>query len=61
MQYLMHWEGYGDKHDQWIAETGLPHAKETIEDYWLRILVPNTTTGLNREYIVPEAEYSISR
>ena len=30
MQYLMHWEGYGDKHDQWIAESGLSHAKKVI-------------------------------
>ena len=34
MQYLVHWKGYENKHDQWIAETGLPHAKEAIEDYW---------------------------
>ena len=33
MQYLVHWKGYRDKHDQWIAETGLPYAKEAIEDY----------------------------
>jgi len=33
MQYLVHWKNYGDEHDQWIAETGLPHAKEAIEDY----------------------------
>ena len=33
MQYLVHWKGYGDEHDQWIAEAGLPHAKEAIEDY----------------------------
>jgi len=32
-QYLVHWKGYGDKHDQWIAEMGLPHTKEAIEDY----------------------------
>ena len=30
---LVHWKSYGDKHDQWIAETGLPHAREAIEDY----------------------------
>jgi len=35
-QYLVHWKGYGDKHDQWIAEMGLPHAKQVIEDYWTR-------------------------
>ena len=35
-QYLVHWKGYKDKHNQWIAETGLPHAKEAIEDYWAR-------------------------
>jgi len=32
-QYLVYWKGYGDEHDQWIVETGLPHAKEMIEDY----------------------------
>ena len=37
-QYLVHWKGYGDKHDQWIAETGLPHAKQAVEDYWTRHL-----------------------
>jgi len=36
-QYLVHWKGYGDEHDQWIAEMGLPHAKEVIEDYWTRV------------------------
>ena len=33
MQYLVHWKGYGDKHDQWIAEMGLSYAKEAIKDY----------------------------
>ena len=37
----MHWKGYGDEHDQWITETGLPHAKEAIEDYWTRYLSQN--------------------
>ena len=27
IQYLIHWKGYGDKHDQCIAESVLPHAK----------------------------------
>ena len=31
MQYLVHWKDYGDKHDQWIAESGLPHTKETLK------------------------------
>ena len=35
-QYLVHWKGYGDEHNQWIAESGLPHAKQAIENYWTR-------------------------
>ena len=35
-QYLIHWKEYGDEHNQWIRETGLPHVKEVIEDYWAR-------------------------
>ena len=34
MQYLVHWKDYGNEHDQWIVETGLPHTKEVIKDYW---------------------------
>ena len=41
MQFLVHWKGYGNKHDQWIAETGFPHTRETIKDYWSRILGQN--------------------
>ena len=37
-QYLVYWKCYENKHNQWIAETGLPHAKRAIEDYWSRIL-----------------------
>jgi len=40
-QYLVYWKSYGDEHNQWIAETGLPHAKEAIEDYWARCLSQN--------------------
>jgi len=32
-QYLVHWKGYGDEHNQWITELGLSHMKEAIEDY----------------------------
>ena len=35
-QYLVHWKDYGNEHDQWIAESGLPHARQVIEDYWTR-------------------------
>ena len=35
-QYLVHWKDYGDEHNQWIAESGLPHARQVIEDYWTR-------------------------
>jgi len=40
-QYLVHCKGYRDEHNQWIAETGLPRAKEAIEDYWTRVLSRN--------------------
>ena len=40
-QYLVHWKEYRNKHNQWIAETGLLHVKETIEDYWLMISSQN--------------------
>ena len=40
-QYLVYWKGYGNKHNQWIAETELPHVKEVIEDYWSRISSQN--------------------
>ena len=40
-QYSVHWKGYGDEHDQWIAEMGLPHVKEAIKDYWTRYLSQN--------------------
>ena len=36
MQYLVHWKSYRDEYDQWIAEMGLSHTKEAIEDYWAR-------------------------
>ena len=36
IQYLIHWKGYKDEHDQWIAEMRLSHAKEVIKDYWAR-------------------------
>ena len=32
-QFLIHWKGYGNEHDQWMAEANLPHAKEAIQDY----------------------------
>jgi len=41
MQYLMHWKDYGDEYDQWIAESGLPHEKQAIKDYWTRYLSRN--------------------
>ena len=33
-QSLVYWKGYRNKHDQWIAEANLEHAKEAIQDYW---------------------------
>ena len=40
-QFLVHWKGYGNEHDQRITETELSHAKEAIEDYWTRVLSQN--------------------
>jgi len=33
-QFLVHWKGYGNKHNQWIVEANLEHVKEAIQDYW---------------------------
>ena len=41
IQYLVHQKKYGDEHNQWIIEIGLPHAKEAIENYWMKILSQN--------------------
>jgi len=35
--FLVHWKSYGNNHNQWIAESGLLHAKEAIQDYWMKI------------------------
>jgi len=32
-QFLVHWKDYKNKYDQWIVESGLPHAIKVIEDY----------------------------
>ena len=40
-QFLINWKGYGDEHDQWIAEIRLPHAKDAIENYQRKILSQN--------------------
>jgi len=37
-QFLVYWKGYRNKHDQWIVKTGLPHAKEMIQEYWANSL-----------------------
>ena len=34
IQFLVHWKGYGNEHDQWMTEANLKHAKEAIQDYW---------------------------
>ena len=31
-QYFIYWKVYGDEHNQWIAESGLPHARQAIEE-----------------------------
>jgi len=36
-QFLIYWKGYGNEHDQWMAEANLPHAKEAIQDYWTQL------------------------
>jgi len=33
MQFLVHWKEYGNEHNQWISEIGLPHTKKAIQDY----------------------------
>ena len=36
-QFLVHWKGYKNEYNQWIVETGLPHTKEAIQDYWTKL------------------------
>ena len=36
-QFLVHWKGYGNEYNQQIIETGLPHTKEAIQDYWTKL------------------------
>ena len=38
IQFLVHQEGYRNEHDQWIAEIGLPLAREAIQDYCTKLL-----------------------
>ncbi len=35
-QYLVHWKGYNNEEDTWIAESQLPHAQEAIDEYHKR-------------------------
>jgi len=32
-QFLIHWKRYGNKHNQWIPEIGLPYTRKAIQDY----------------------------
>jgi Chromo (CHRromatin Organisation MOdifier) domain len=36
---LVHWKGYENEEDTWIAESQLTHAKEAIKDYHKRFPV----------------------
>ena len=49
-QFLVYWKDYGNEHDQWIMETGLPHAKKMIEDYWARISSQNDVDDCVNEF-----------
>jgi len=51
-QYLVHWKGYGDEHDQWIVETELPHVREAIEDYWTRCSSQNLLLQIRYSLVV---------
>jgi hypothetical protein len=36
IQYLVHWKGYGNEHDQWLSKTNLEGSAELIEEYHQR-------------------------
>ena len=40
-QFLVHWKRYENKHNQWIIEIGLLHAKKAIQDYCTKLLRQN--------------------
>jgi transposase InsO family protein len=37
MQYLVHWKGYPDEEDRWIAKSNLGNAQELLEEYHQKI------------------------
>ena len=37
-QFLVYQKRYGNEHNQCITETGLLHTRESIQDYWTKIL-----------------------
>ena len=55
-QFLVHWKGYRNKHDQWIAELELPHAKEAIQDYWMKI----SSWNLKKRNKIPNQQLKVT-
>ena len=38
IEYLIHWEGYGDEHNTWEPSANTTNAADLVQDYWPSLL-----------------------
>ena len=37
VEYLIHWEGYGDEHNTWETSASVADSFDFVQDYWLTL------------------------
>ena len=37
VEYLIHWEGYGDEHNTWETSANVANSLDCVQDYWLTL------------------------